>query len=155
MPRKLQKQWKKQLNTYHLIKNAIRATTLPIPHNWHLKPEIQEIKNSLNITPPPTTYDPLEIQSWLDNIANIAKCAKVEARKITNAQTSQNCKKAIQKYKALLNKKPKTIHKRIFNHQNSTPLDGLIDKDGNLATHPEDIANVIHSTDQLLSPMIS
>lgn len=42
----------------------------------------------------------------------------------------------------------KKFHKRIFNSQNSTTLDCLIDKNGNLATHPYEIVNIVYSTQQ-------
>ena len=104
-------------------KESIKATAFSITH---LKPQIQEINKSHNITSPPITYDPLEIEIWLDNIANIAKCAKVEAQK-TSKQTSQNCKRTIKISSSTKSKITKN-HKRNFNHQNSTTLDCLVDK---------------------------
>ena len=38
------------------------------------------------------------------------------------------------------------IYQAIFNHQNSTPLNCLIDKERNLVTYPDAIANIIYST---------
>jgi hypothetical protein len=58
---------------------------------------------------------------------------------MTTSQTSQNCKKYDKKkYRALLNLSP-------------TSFDCLINKDENLATHPNAIAIVIYST-QKISP---
>ena len=110
MPRKIQKQWKKHLSTYHLIRKTIYLAK----HNpqWLTHPIIEELKNHThtNIPPPPNQIH-LQ-QEWLINIATIAKTTNSQARAITTKYTRDCIKKAISKYRQQYEKNPKKIHKK-------------------------------------------
>ena len=81
LPRKLAREWKRHLNTYHLIRKTIYiAQHDPM---WQTHPILNEIRNHQHVSiphPPATTTPPTE---WIDAIATIAKNANKEARKIT------------------------------------------------------------------------
>ena len=143
LPRKLQNKWKKHLSTYHLIRKAIYITkNTP---NWQTHPIIDTLNTHTHtIIPPPPTQES-DQQAWLKTLAEIAKNAAVQARKITT-QYTQNCiKKAISKYRQLYEKSPKKINKRVFKQQEIPPLDCIMDRNNNILTNPEDIANEIYA----------
>jgi len=102
--------------------------------------------NNLNIPPLPT--NPTEQAHWIEVIANIGRQAKTKAHKIIVKQTSINCKIAITKYRALLNIKPKTIHKKIFHPTIESSLDCIKNAQGDILTNPQYIANEIYYTQQ-------
>ena len=105
MPRKIQKQWKKHLNTYHLIRKTIYlAKNNP---QWQTHPIIETLKNHKHVNIPPLpNQEPLQ-QEWLINIATIAKITNSHARAITTKYTRECIKKAISKYRQLYEKNPK------------------------------------------------
>ena len=72
----------------------------------------------------------------------------MEAHKIITKQTSINCRLAITKYRTLLNTKPKTIHKKIFQPTTLNSLDCLQNSQGNILTNPTEIANEIFRIQQ-------
>ena len=111
LPRKLQKKWKKHLYTYHLIRKAIYLTRNS--PNWQTHPIIEELTNHNHINIPPPNQD-LNQEEWIRIIANIAKSAHTQARKITTKYTQECIKKAISKYRQLYEKSPKKINKKIF-----------------------------------------
>lgn len=120
--------------------------TLPTLSNWHTQPDIQNTVNLPNTPALPMEDYPQLTQQWLNDLANIAKEANVEAHKIATSQTTHNCRKAIKKkYIQMLDINPKK-HKQIFQPQGSTPLDCLYDIEGNLATHLDPIVDVIYTT---------
>jgi hypothetical protein len=74
----------------------------------------------------------------------IAKTTKLQARKITTKYTKECIKKAISKYKEMYETNPKRINKKIFNNLEIPPLDCITDRNNNILTNPEDIANEIY-----------
>ena len=105
LPRKLSKEWKKQLETYHLIRKTIYiAKNNP---QWQTHPILNEIRNHqhVQIPYPPTTNTPPN--EWIDTIAAIAKTANKEARKITTKYTKNCILKAVSKYRQMYEKNPK------------------------------------------------
>ena len=75
--------------------------------NWRTHPIItQEINNHTHttITPPPNPS--LLHNSWIDDLARIAKEAKNKAHKITTDYTTKQIEKTISKYQQLYNKNP-------------------------------------------------
>ena len=73
LPRKLSKEWKKHLDTYHLIRKTIYIAKNN-PH-WQTHPILNEIRNHQHVQipyPPTTTSPPNE---WIDVLAAIAKTA--------------------------------------------------------------------------------
>jgi hypothetical protein len=111
LPRKLQKLWKKELSTYHIIRKAIKITTQDT--NWRTHPLITRLQNHPHavILHPPN--DPILINEWIKMLGTIGKTAKKNAYNIITKQTATNCKKAIAKYRNTLNSQPKRIHKVI------------------------------------------
>jgi hypothetical protein len=84
------------------------------------------------------------INEWIKTLGTIGKTAKKKARDIITKQTATNCKKAISKYRNTLNLQPKRIHKVNFKNTDNTTLDSLKDRQGNILTNPEDIAEEIY-----------
>jgi hypothetical protein len=112
LPRKLQKLWKKEISTYHIIRKTIKLTAQN--NNWRTHPLVTNLQSHpyTNIPNPPN--DPLLINEWIKILGTIEKTAKKNARDIITKQTTINCKKAISKYRNTLNLQPKRIHKVIF-----------------------------------------
>ena len=81
LPRKLAREWKRYLNTYHLIRKTIYiARHDPL---WQAHPILNDIRNHQHVSiphPPVTTAPPTE---WIDTISAIAKNTNKEARKKT------------------------------------------------------------------------
>ena len=119
LPRKLQKHWKKQLSTYHLIRKTIHITkTIPL---WQNHPIIEELRNHKHTTIPPPPHLDTNPQEWIKTIAEIAKTANKQARKITTKYTQECVKKAITKYRQLYEKNPKKINNKVFKNQDTPP----------------------------------
>jgi len=90
-------------------------------------------------------------QEWIKRLAELAKTANVQARKITT-QYTQNCiKKAISKYRQLYEKSPKRINKKVFKNLQTPPLDCIMDRQNTLLTNPEDIATEIHIQQSIIN----
>jgi hypothetical protein len=142
LPRKLQKIWKKELSTYHIIRKTIKLTTLDT--NWHVHPLITNIQNHPHAKIPNPPNDPMLTNEWIKILGSIGKKANKHARDIITKQILTNCKKGISKYRNTLNLQPKRIHKVIFKNTDSTTLDSVKDKQGNILTNPEDIAKEIY-----------
>jgi hypothetical protein len=138
LPRKLAREWKRHLNTYHLIRKVIyRAQHDP---HWQTHPILNDIRNHQHINiphPPPTTTPPDE---WITAIAAIAKTANKKAMKITTKCTKDCILKAVSKYKQLYEKNPKKINRKVFKNTETSPLDSIIDRQNSILTNPEDIA---------------
>ena len=148
LPRTQQKKWKYQLKIYHNTRKAIRAACHN-PHNLlHNNPNINNIQLIQTPNIPPLPFHPMDIHTWIEQLANIAKNAKKEAHKIITKQTGLNCKKTITKYRTLLNIKPKIIHKKIFNPTTTSTLDCLQNPIGQIITKSEEIARKIYITQQ-------
>jgi hypothetical protein len=141
LPRKLQKLWKKELSTYHIIRKTIKLTTQDI--NWRTHLLITNLQNHPHMAIPNPPNDPLLINEWIKILATIGKKAKKNAQDIITKQTTINYKKAISKYRNTLNLQPKRIHKVIFKSTENTILDNIKDRQGNILTNPEDIAEEI------------
>jgi hypothetical protein len=137
LPRKLQKKWKKELSTYHIIRKAIKTITQDI--NWRTHPTLTNLQNHQFADIPNPPNDPLLVNEWIKTLGNIGKTAKKNARDIITKQTSINCKKAISKYRNTLNLQPKRIHKVIFKNIENTILDSIQDRQGNILTNPKEI----------------
>ena len=142
LPRKLSKEWKKHLVTYHLI----RKTIYIVKNNpqWQTHPIINEIRNHQHVQiphPPTTNTIPNE---WIDAIATIAKTANKEAKKITTKYSKDCILKAISKYRQMYEKSPKKINRKVFRHSETSPLDSITDRQNNILTSPEDIAKEIY-----------
>jgi hypothetical protein len=113
LPRKLQKQWKKELAIYHSTRKAIH--TIIHDQNQLNHPTIIDLQKYNNIPIPRT--DPLLKQEWITTLIEIGKIGKRNTRNINTKQTTINCKKAISKYRNILNLQPKQIHKNILYKQ--------------------------------------
>jgi hypothetical protein len=81
----------------------------------------------------------------------LGKKAKKSAQDIITKQTSINCKKAISKYKNTLNLQPKRIHKVIFKNTDNITIDSIKNRQGNILTNPEDIAEEIYIQQSILN----
>jgi hypothetical protein len=149
IPRKLQKQWKKELSTYHIIRKAIKTTTQET--NWRTHPILTNIHNHQLVEIPNPPNDPLLINEWIKTLGTIGKTAKKNARDIITKQTSINYKKAISKYRNTLNLQPKRIHKVIFKNMENTTLDSIQDRQGNILTNLQDIAKEIYIQQSILN----
>ena len=126
LPRKLQKIWKKELSTYHIIRKAIKLTTLDT--NWHVHPLITNIQHHLHAKIPNPPNDPMLINEWIKTLGVIVKIAKKNACDIITKQTLTNCRKVISKDRNMLNLQPKRIHKVIFKTIDNITLDSLKDR---------------------------
>jgi hypothetical protein len=151
LPRKLQKLWKKELSTYHIIRKAFKLTTQET--NWHTHPLITNIQTHPHATIPNPPNDPTLINKWMKTLGIIGKIAKKNAHDIITKQTTTNCKKTISKYRNTLNLQPKRIHKVIFKNTDNTTLDSIKDRQGNILTNPEDIAEEIHIQQSILNQL--
>jgi hypothetical protein len=149
LPRKLQKLWKKELSTYHIIRKTIKITTQDT--NWRTHPLITNLQNHPHTILPNPPNDPLLTNEWINTLGTIGKKAKKNAQDIITKQTTINCKKAISKYRNTLNLQPKRIHKVIFKKTENTTLDSIRDKQGNILTNPEDIAKEIFIQQSILN----
>jgi hypothetical protein len=149
LPKKLQKLWKKELSTYHIIRKTIKITNQDT--NWRTHPLITNLQNHPHTTIPNPPNDPLLINEWISILGTIGKKAKKNARDIITKQTTNNCKKAISKYRNTLNLQPKRIHKVIFKNIENITLDRIKDRQGNILTNPEDIAEEIYIQQSILN----
>ena len=142
LPRKLARQWKKHIATYHLIRKTIYITKNN--PNWLTHPILDIIRNHqhVQIPNPPTTITSLN--TWINKIAVIAKTAKKQARDITTKYTKECILKAVSKYRQLYEKNPKKINKNVFKNSETSPLNSIIDRQNNILTNHEDIAKEIH-----------
>ena len=61
LPQKLQKQWKKELSTYHIIQKAIKTITQDT--NWRIHPTFTNLQNHQLIEIPNLPNDPLLIKN--------------------------------------------------------------------------------------------
>jgi hypothetical protein len=117
---------------------------LEITHNHHQPTKSPTIITNLQNHPhtiiPNPQNDPTLVNEWIKTLGSIGKTAKKNARDIITKQTSINCKKTISKYRNTLNLQPKRIHKVIFKNTENTTLDSIKDRQGNILTNPEDIA---------------
>ena len=102
LPRILQSKWKKHLSTYHLIKKTIYITKNTL--NWQTHPIIDVLNTHTHVIiyPPPTQE--LDQQAWFKRLAEIAKTAAIQARKITTQYTQDYIKKTITKYRQIYKK---------------------------------------------------
>jgi hypothetical protein len=80
-PRKLQKIWKKELSTYHIIRKTIKLTTQNT--HWRTHPLITNLQNHPHKTIPNPPNDPTLINEWIKTLGTIGKTAKKNARDIT------------------------------------------------------------------------
>lgn len=112
--------------------------------NWHNHPIIGKLKNHHLTTIPPPPAENNNPQEWIKALAELAKIANKQARKITTKYTQACIRKAITKYRQLNDKSPKKINKKVFKYQETPALDCILDRYNNLLTNREDIANEIH-----------
>ena len=111
---------------------------------WKTHPIIEQlIKHKHANIPPLPNHEPLQ-QEWPTTIASIAKTTNTLARTITTKYTRDCIRKTISKYRQLYEQNPKKIHKKVFNNQETPPLDCITDIYNNILTNPLDIANEIH-----------
>ena len=146
LPRQQQKTWKSHLKTYHNIRKAIHVACQHSYAQLHNHPDIIALLSPLKINTPPFPTNCTEHRNWIETLAAIGKKAKIEAYKITTKQTMTNIKTAIKKYRILLNTKPKTIHKKIFQPTTENFMDCIQNPQGIMITNPTDIANEIYRT---------
>ena len=148
LPRQQQKIWKSHLKIHHNIRKVIHIACHHPHTQLHNHPDIQALLTPLKINIPPLPTNHIEHMQWIEALATIGKTAKIEAYKITAKQTTINCKIAIKKYRTLLNTKPKTIHKKIFQPTTESCLDCIQNPQGIIITNPTDIANEIYQSQQ-------
>jgi hypothetical protein len=149
LPRKLQKQWKKELSTYHIIRKTIKLITQDA--NWRSHTILTNLQSHKHAEIPNQPNDLLLINEWVKTLGNIGKTAKKNARDIITKQTSINCKKEISKYKNTLNLQPKRIHKVIIKNTENTTLDSIKDRQNNILTNSKDIAEEIYIQQSILN----
>jgi hypothetical protein len=147
-PRKQQKIWKSHLKIHHSIRKAIHIVCQYHHTQLHNHSDIKTLLSFHNVSTPPLPTNPTAHKQWIEDLAHIGKTAKTDAYKITAKQTTINCKIAITKYRALLNTKPKTIHKHIFQPSTETSLDCIKNSQDNILTKPSEIANEIFRVQQ-------
>jgi hypothetical protein len=111
---------------------------------WQTHPIIEQLINHKHANIPPLPNQELLQQKWLTSIAKIAKTTNTLVRTITTKYTMACVRKAISKYSKLYEKNPKKIHKKVFNNQETPPLDCITDRYNNILTNPLDLANEIH-----------
>ena len=142
LPRKLAKEWKKHLATYHLIRKTIYIAQ----HNpqWHTHPILNDIRNHHHVQIPHPPHIDTTPNDWIDELAAIAKTANKEARKITTKYTKECIRKAISKYRQLYEKNPKKVNRKVLKNSSTSPLDSITDRHSNILTNPEDIAQEIY-----------
>jgi hypothetical protein len=133
------------------MRKAIKITTQDT--NWQTHPLITRLQNHPHATIPDPPNDPTLINDWIKILGIIGKTAKKNARNIITKQTTSNCKKAIAKYKNTLNLQPKRIHKVIFKNTDNTTLDSIKDRQGNILTNLEDIAEEIYIQQSILNQL--
>jgi hypothetical protein len=97
LPIKLQKLWKKEISTYHIIKKTIKLTTQNT--NWRTHPLITNLQNHPHTTIPNPPNDSMLTNDWIKTLGTIGKIAKKNAQDIITKQTTINCKKEISKYR--------------------------------------------------------
>ena len=123
----------------------MRRTILLAKHtiHWQTHPIIETLRNYKHTTIPPLPNQEDLQQEWLITLATIAKTTNKQARIITTNHTRECVQKTISKYRQIYEKNPKRIHKKIFNNQDSPPLDCIKDIFNNILTNPSDISNEI------------
>jgi hypothetical protein len=84
-------------------------------------------------------------------LGTIGKTTKKNASDIITKQTSIKCKKEISKYRNTLNLQPKRIYKVVFKNIDNTTLNSIKDKQGNILTNLEDIAEEIYIQQSILN----
>jgi hypothetical protein len=129
------------------MRKAIKITTQDT--NWQTHPLITRLQNHPHATIPDPPNDPTLINDWIKILGIIGKTAKKNARNIITKQTTTNCKKEIAKYRNILNLQPK--NKVIFKNTDNTTLDSIQDRQGNILTNPEDIAEEIYIQQSILN----
>jgi hypothetical protein len=87
LPRKLQKQWKHHLSSYHLTRKAIYL--LQHTPNWRVHPLILclHFHPYAQIPAPPPLPQPLD--QWIQQLSDLAKKANTNARAITSKYTKK------------------------------------------------------------------
>ena len=139
---KLAKEWNKHHATYHLIiKTIYIAKNNP---QWKTHSILNKICSHQYVQiphPPVTDSIPNE---WIDFIATIAKIANKEARKITTKYTIDCIRQVVSKYRQLYEKSPKKVNRKVFKNSETSPLDFIIDRQNNILTSLQDIAQEIH-----------
>jgi hypothetical protein len=84
LPRKLQKLWKKELSTYHIIRKTIKIMSQDT--NWRTHPLITNIQNHPHATIPNPPNDPTLVTEWIKILGLVGKTAKKNARDIITKQ---------------------------------------------------------------------
>ena len=77
LPRKLQKLWKKELSTYHIIRKTIKITNQDT--NWKTHPQITNLQNYPHTSIPNPSDDQIHINKWIERLGTIGKKAKKNA----------------------------------------------------------------------------
>ena len=112
--------------------------------NWRIHPIMETLRNYNRVhIPPPPEEDSLT-NTWIKDIATIAKTTNLQARKITTKYTKECVKKAISKYIKLYETNPRKINMKVFKNLETPPLDCITDRNNNILTNPEEIAKEIH-----------
>ena len=93
------------------------------------------------------------LNDWINTHGTIGKTTKKNACDIITKQTTTNCKKTISKYINILNLQPKRIYKVIFKNTENITLDCLKDRQENILTNLEDIAEEIHIQQSILNQL--
>jgi hypothetical protein len=85
---------------------------------WTTHQHIIQMLDPSKNTPSPPSIGQCK-NNWIKILSTKAKEAKIAAQKIIAKQTTTNCRKAILKYKNILDKMPKQIHQIIFKGDNT------------------------------------
>ena len=133
LPRKIQKTWKQHITTYHLIRKTIYITKNLT--NWRIHPIMDTLRQYSQIHIPLPPEDDSLINTWIKEIAMIAKTSNLQARKITTKFTKKCIKKAISKYRKLYESNPKRINRKVFKNLETPPLDCITDRNNKSKGH--------------------
>jgi hypothetical protein len=77
LPRKLQKQWKKELSTYYIIRKTIKLTIQDT--NWRTHLLITNLQNHPHTIIPNPPNDLMLIKDWIKTLGTIGKTTKKNA----------------------------------------------------------------------------
>jgi hypothetical protein len=149
LPRKLKKQWKKHLSTYHIIRKAIYITKYS--PTWHTHPLILNLHTHQHVQIPPSPPPGYPYNDWIASFACIASNANKKARLITTKYSKQCVHKAISKYRKLYDTYPKRVNHKVFKTSQTTTLDSLLNTTNNILTTPTDIAKEIHLQQSIIN----
>jgi hypothetical protein len=98
---------------------------------------MDELNHHNYITIPQPPHPDNNPQKWIETLAELAKTANKQARKITTKYIQECIKKPSQNINNYTKKNPQKINNRVFKNQDTPPLDCIRDRNNNILTSPE------------------